>query len=152
MAFFTEKILKFIWNIMGAQSLSHVQLSATLWTVAHQDPLHHEIFQARILEWIVIFYSKGSSWPRNQTQVSYIFHIGRQILHHCATQEAYMDYQGTPKQPKQFWKRRTKLEASQFMILCYITKLQWSKTVQYWPKVQHYTVLACIPFKPRPQK
>ena len=24
----------------------------------------HEIFQARILEWVVIFFSRGSSWPR----------------------------------------------------------------------------------------
>ena len=29
----------------------------------------HRIFQARILEWVVIFYSKGSSQPRDQTQV-----------------------------------------------------------------------------------
>ena len=29
-----------------------------------------EIFQARILEWVVISYSRGSSWPRDQTWVS----------------------------------------------------------------------------------
>ena len=32
----------------------------------------HGIFQARILEWIVISFSRGSSWPRNWTQVSCI--------------------------------------------------------------------------------
>ena len=33
----------------------------------------HEILQARILEWVVVFlFSKGSSQPRDQTQVSYI--------------------------------------------------------------------------------
>ena len=32
----------------------------------------HGILQARILEWIVIPFSKGSSWPRDQTQVSCI--------------------------------------------------------------------------------
>ena len=32
----------------------------------------HGIMQARILKWIAIFFSRGSSWPRNQTQVSCI--------------------------------------------------------------------------------
>ena len=32
----------------------------------------HGIFQARVLEWVAIFFSRGSSWPRNQTQVSCI--------------------------------------------------------------------------------
>ena len=30
----------------------------------------HTILQARILEWVAISYSRGSSWPRNWTQVS----------------------------------------------------------------------------------
>ena len=30
----------------------------------------HRILQARILEWVVISFSRGSSWPRDQTQVS----------------------------------------------------------------------------------
>ena len=28
------------------------------------------IFQARILEWVSIFFSRGSSWPRDRTQIS----------------------------------------------------------------------------------
>ena len=36
------------------QMLSHVQLFATLWTVACQAPLVHGIFQARILKWVAI--------------------------------------------------------------------------------------------------
>ena len=32
----------------------------------------HGIFQARILEWVAISFSRGSSWPRDQTQVSYL--------------------------------------------------------------------------------
>ena len=35
----------------------------------------HGIFQARILEWVPIFFSRGSSWPRDQTWVSHI--VGR---------------------------------------------------------------------------
>ena len=32
----------------------------------------HEILQARILEWVAIPFSRGSSWPRGQTQFSWI--------------------------------------------------------------------------------
>ena len=32
----------------------------------------HGISQARMLEWVAISFSKGSSWPRDWTQVSYI--------------------------------------------------------------------------------
>ena len=32
----------------------------------------HGIFQARILEWVAISFSRGSSWPWDQTQVSCI--------------------------------------------------------------------------------
>ena len=64
------------------QSLSYVQL------FVDYSPLGasvHGIFQARILEWVTISYSKGSSPPRDQTGVSC---IGRQILHRWATWEA----------------------------------------------------------------
>ena len=44
----------------------------------------HRIFQTRILEWIAISSSKGSSWTRDQTCVSC---IGRWILYHWATWE-----------------------------------------------------------------
>ena len=30
----------------------------------------HGISQARILEWVAIFFSRGSSWPRDQTRIS----------------------------------------------------------------------------------
>ena len=32
----------------------------------------HGILQARILEWVAISFPRRSSWPRNQTQVSFI--------------------------------------------------------------------------------
>ena len=32
----------------------------------------HGILQARILEWVAIFFSRGSSWPRDRTWVSWI--------------------------------------------------------------------------------
>ena len=41
-----------------------------------------EILQARILEWIAMPSSGGSSKPRDQTCVSYVYCIGRQVLYH----------------------------------------------------------------------
>ena len=38
------------------------------WTVAHQAPLSMGILQARILEWMAMPSSRGSSQPRDQTQ------------------------------------------------------------------------------------
>ena len=48
----------------------------------------HGISQARILEWVTMLSSRGSSWPRDQTCVSC---IGRQILYHWANWEAHTD-------------------------------------------------------------
>ena len=31
----------------------------------------HGIFQARVLEWVAISFSRESSWPRDQTQISH---------------------------------------------------------------------------------
>ena len=39
----------------------------------------HEIFQARILEWVAISFSRGSSQPGDRTWVSHI--VGRQTLY-----------------------------------------------------------------------
>ena len=48
----------------------------------------HRIFHARILEWVSISYSKGSAQPRDQTCVSCISCISRQILYCYTTWEA----------------------------------------------------------------
>ena len=42
------------------------------WTVAHQAPLVHGIFHARILEWVAMPCSRESSQPRDRTTVSCI--------------------------------------------------------------------------------
>ena len=47
-----------------------IWLFVTLWTVAHQAPLSLGVLQTRILEWVAISYSRGSSWLRGQTWVS----------------------------------------------------------------------------------
>ena len=40
----------------------------------------HGLSQARILEWVAIFFFRKSSWPRNQTWVSCVSCLGRRIL------------------------------------------------------------------------
>ena len=52
------------------------------------DPLDsavHEIFQAGILEWVAMSYSRRSSWPRDETDVSCVSCFGRWILYHSTT-------------------------------------------------------------------
>ena len=46
------------------------------------------IFQASILEWVAISFSRASSWPRDQTRASCVSHISRRILYHCTTWKA----------------------------------------------------------------
>ena len=57
---------------------SRVQLFATLWTVAHQTPL----CPWGSLHWVATLSSKGSSWPRDWTLISYVFCIGRHVIYH----------------------------------------------------------------------
>ena len=48
------------------------------------------ILQARILDWVAISFSRASSWPSNQTHVSYIACIGKWALYQ-------LSHWGTPK-------------------------------------------------------
>ena len=60
------------WLYCAVLSHSVTSDSATSWTVAHQAPVSMGILQARILKWVAILSSRGSSQPRDQTQVSCI--------------------------------------------------------------------------------
>ena len=73
--------------VLCGQSLHHAQLFAAPWSVAHQAPLsmrfsRQEYWNIRILEWVAIFSSRGSSQPRDQAPASGIFYISRQVLYH----------------------------------------------------------------------
>ena len=59
-------------HLCCAESLSHVRLFEIPWTVARQAPLSMGILQARILEWVALPFSRGSSQTRDQTQVLHI--------------------------------------------------------------------------------
>ena len=49
----------------------------------------HGVLQARILEWVAVSFSRGSSHPRDRTRVSC---FGRQILYHWATRVSVVDF------------------------------------------------------------
>ena len=42
----------------------------------------HGIPQARILQWVAVSFSRGSSLPRDQACVSHVSHIGRWVLYY----------------------------------------------------------------------
>ena len=74
--------LEVLWTIQySAYLLSRVRLFAAPCTVAHQAPLSMGILQARILEWVAVPSSMGSSPPRDQTQDSHIalYHLNHQM-------------------------------------------------------------------------
>ena len=58
--------------VVLSQLLSHVQLFATSLTVARQAHLPMRTLQGRILEWVAMPSSRGSSQPRGRTQVSHV--------------------------------------------------------------------------------
>ena len=64
-------------------------LFVTPWTIWPAMLLCPWISWARILKWVAISYSRGSSWPRDQTCISYVSCIGRQILYHCTPWKAW---------------------------------------------------------------
>ena len=51
----------------------------------------HGNCQARILEWVDIFFSRRSSQPSDRTHIFRTSCIGRQILYHCATWEIHIN-------------------------------------------------------------
>ena len=70
--------------------LSHVRLFATPWTVAYLPGSSlHGILQARVLEWVAISFSRGSSLPRDRTRVS---RIPGRCFNLWATREAMHDH------------------------------------------------------------
>ena len=84
---FTPQHLQLI--LVSLESESEVSQSCpTLWAPVDCSPPGssvHGIFQARTLEWVAISFSRGSSWPRDRTQVS---HIAGRRFNLWATREA----------------------------------------------------------------
>ena len=79
---FSLSSFTFIKRLFSSFSLSAIRMDVVVKLLSHiqlfHDPMDcklpgssvHGIFQARILEWVAISFSRISSWPRNQTLVS----------------------------------------------------------------------------------
>ena len=69
---------------MRCKSVICSVMSDYLWPIdcRPQAPLVHGILQARILKWVAMPFSRGSSRPRDWTCVSYVSCTGRQVLYH----------------------------------------------------------------------
>ena len=108
----------FLFSIPQCPSLlihiiSFLLLSLLWLLMVHAQPLHlcpslcdpmdcslpgssvHGIFQTRILEWVAIPSSRGSSRLKDWTFISYVSCIGRPVLYHWAT--------GAPQREKLLW-------------------------------------------------
>ena len=75
-------VLKLVNFCVRGKSL---QSCLTLWNWLDYSPPDfsvHGILQARILEWVAMPSSRGSSWPRDRTHISYFSCIGRWVLYH----------------------------------------------------------------------
>ena len=70
--------------IVHACVLSRSVVSYSLWLhgLYSQPDSVHIIFHSRILEWVAISSTRGSSQPRDWTCISCISYIGRWILYH----------------------------------------------------------------------
>ena len=79
---------------MRVRARSVTQSCLTLCNPKDCSPLGssaHGILQARILEWVAISSSRGSSLIRDRTWVSCIFCTGRQILYYGTISEVHLD-------------------------------------------------------------
>ena len=81
----------YIWNILAIKCLTwQIWLGITVMLTTKSACLvasvvfnslqpHRQEYclQARLLEWVAISFSRGSSWPRDRIQVSYVSCIGK---------------------------------------------------------------------------
>ena len=80
------------------ESCSVVSDSTTPWTIANQATLSLGILQARILEWVVMPSSRGSSQPRNKTCISCI--AGRFITIWATRESLYASKESESEVPQ----------------------------------------------------
>ena len=104
------------------------------------------IDQARILEWVGISFSRGSSWSRDQICVS---HIGRQILYHWDTWEVKPSLKPLQCLQKEHFQSSNLINARS------ILSLEWSETSwnirgmtrswALWQNTWWWSISSCVP-------
>ena len=83
----------------------------------------HGIFQARILEWVDIFISRGSSWQRDWTCISC---NGRQILYHWANWEVLS------------WQRGLHNSMKLWVMPCMASQDRLGHSEEFWQNMVHW--------------
>ena len=68
----TDGLVVFKSSVCCAQSLQLCPTLCNPMDLSLPGSSVHGILQARILEWVAIFFSRQSSWPRDRTRVSWI--------------------------------------------------------------------------------
>ena len=84
--FFYSKI---IWSLGDSLSYNN---NIILWAIACQAPLSMGILQARIMEWVVMPSSRGSSWPKDWTHVSMSPSLAGRFFTTSTTWEAHLSF------------------------------------------------------------
>ena len=84
--FFSECVAEELTSFIGkSENLCRKKEKWNCSVVSNQAPLSMGILQARILEWVAISFSRGSSQPRDRTWVS---HIAGRLFTLWATRES----------------------------------------------------------------
>ena len=79
----TKSLKLHLW-VMYVYTLSHFSCVQLCNPMGYSLPSSsvHGILQARILEWVAMPFSRGSSRPRDQTHIFYVSCIVRRVLYH----------------------------------------------------------------------
>ena len=78
----------FAYQLILTQLCMHgksLQSYPTVWDPVDRSPpgsSFRGILQARVLEWVAVPFSRGSSGLRDQTCISFVSYIDRQVLYH----------------------------------------------------------------------
>ena len=118
----------------------------------------HGVLQARVLEWVAISFSRGSSQPRDRTQVS---HIAGRCFNLWATKEVCFSSPKYPAHNMSWWLTgkqnflmvKSKCKTSQSrdavsivlkVLFCFqdTTPIHW----KYLPRISILIILFCLPF------
>ena len=131
------------------ESLTCVRLFETPWTVAGQDHLSMRFFQARMLEWLAIPFSRESSRPKDRTWASciqisnWVPYIGSAVL--------ASEHQGGPNDALSMKQNTCPQNCSPLIIhslfptlYCYCKVLTWP-VLFLIPQLWHLPVLSPLP-------
>ena len=125
-------VLAIVNNAVNINMNIVIVAAAKWWTLC--DPMDcsspgssaHGISQSRILEWLAISFSRGSSQPRGRTCVSC---IGRQVLYHWATRECWYEHWGVKVRCSPMWTLRC-LYLFKLVSFFFLGYIPWSEIVE----------------------